>query len=435
MAFGLGDIKRPRMMHVLPLLAMALLAAACGGGSDGDKASGTATPTATAQAAAGGLSGDALYKALLSSVFQDSELPSGFSAPRVSDGGLEDDTKAFNPVGSVDIEVTGPSNFNIMSYLVFNSPADAKNHYDNGKTKDLGITGNFPVTGLPAPAKCLTGRDTSGADLAVSVCTVLIGNAEALGASIVEGSAKQGNNEHALALAKAAADHLINVRDNPQARQITRTPTRVPSPTATATRTATAAPPATTTRTATATVAPTRTATVAPTPTRSTGPATAQQLHDALLASEFAVADLPRGFSSPETSAGNAGSGPTTYKVIGQIDIDMGGPDAFNAILFLVYPTDADAKARYDDVATSTGFTMTGEFVPTGFTTPAKCLTTTTQSQGQTLGITYCITIVGNVEIQGISALTTNTTRGNNDNAAALAKSAITHLNKVKQGR
>jgi hypothetical protein len=267
----------------------------------------------------------------------------------------------------------------------------------------------------------------------VSFCVVLVGNAEALGASILEDNSKQGNNESALALAKAAADHLVNVRDNPQARQATRTPTR--APTTAPTRTATAAPSGTAVRTVTATAAPIRTATVAPTPTRATGPATAQQLFDALLDSEFAVSDLPRGFTSPETSEGNAGAGPESHKVLGQVDIDMDGPDAFDAILFLVYPTDADAKARFDDVATSSGFTRTGEFAPTGFTTPAKCLTATTQSQGQTLGITYCITIVGNVEIQGISALTTNAMRGNNDNASALAKAAITHLNKVKQGR
>jgi hypothetical protein len=429
--------RRSAVWKLTPLLALALLAA-CGGGSD-NKAS-TATPASTGATAAAttaaptsatALKPADLYRALLTAAFPDSALPKGFTNADVSEGTLEDDIKQYNPVGEVDVEVTGPDVVDFISFAVFNNDADAKSHFDKGKFQDLQVTGNFPAPDLPTPNKCLTGRSSDSSDqIGASFCIVLVGNVEVLGGSAVTDNTKQGKNENAIALADAAVKHLKEIQSNPQARQATRTPTRTATATAGATRTATVLPSATRTATAVATRAPSATA------TRSAGPTTPQALYDALLNADFADSELPAGgFSSPEVSDGNLGPGPKQHNAVGQVDVDMDGPDAFDAILTLIYPTDSDARGRFDDITFTGDFTQTGTAPTTGLPSPSKCLTASAKVTGQDHGFTYCIAIVGNVEVQGISAVKGTSGHGDNDNAAALVRAGVAHLNKVRQGR
>jgi serine/threonine protein kinase len=427
-----GTVAPPRR-NLLPLLAGAglglllvlgvALFVMARGGDGGDPALRGIDP--------GRLTPNDLLAALINTPFAAANVPAGFSSPNVSEGSPDSVDKKYNVKGSVNVTLTGDDDYDGISYTVFPTAADARKRFDDESFDDVKTTGRFSAAGIPYPTKCLTLTTTTrgeGGKLGASACIVLVGNVHVAGVTGENGDVPRANNERAITLTKAGLAHLRSVIADPQtrARTPTPTPTRSPSPSPTRTPTPTATP----TRTPTPTPTPTRTATPTVAP-----PLTAQDLYNLLLNTPFAAADLPAGFSSPQKSAGTFGPGPRAANAVGQVNVDMTGPDDVNGIVYIVYPTAADAQRRFNTIAPGEGTTFTGEFTPSGFTGQAKCITATSTSGTAQRGLTICVVIVDNVEVEGISLLSSNSQRGNNDNAVALARAAITHLQKVRAGR
>src|SRR5689334_14294990 len=185
---------------------------------------------------------------------------------------------------------------------------------------------------------------------------------------------------------------------------------------------------------------PTPLPTVSPRPSASASPvATAvsspQGLLQALLGTPFTAAELPPGFSSPQLQSSDPGDGPRQFRALGGAGIELRGPDTGDGILYIVYPTAADARGRFDRAGPTEGNTLTSTFTPAGFTAPARCLTGLTTSNGVRGGTTVCIVLVDNVEVWGISQVRGDAQRGNNDSAIALAQAGLFHLQRLTGGR
>jgi len=211
-------------------------------------------------------------------------------------------------------------------------------------------------------------------------------------------------------------------------------PGRSPSPSPTSSPTASPAPsrsPSPSTSPA-PNRSPSATPSATPRPSASARPTTPQALYQALLDAPVTASELPSGFSGPRVSPGDPGDGPNQFRAIGQVDIELRGPDAADAILYIVYPTVADARGRFDRAGPTGDSTLTGSFTPPGFSAPAKCLTGNSTVGGRRVGVTVCIALVENVEVWGISQSATDTQTGNDESAIALAQAGIAHLQRVK---
>jgi hypothetical protein len=412
---------------LLPICAA--LVVACGGGSRAEleklkEARATRSPTPPVTS----LSPEDLYNALLNTPFTESELPKGFTNPRVKKHDPDAEARQFNVVGQVDVDVDGPDDANAIGYLVFPTPADARNFHERGRFSGARVTGNFSASDIAFPSRCETLVPTgSGQSGAASLCRVLVGNVEVLGGSLVKSDTRKGNNDHAVALAKVGIEHLKAVIANPQVQaRATATPTATP------TRTATRTPGGTATATATRTATPaaTGTATPARTPTPvATVARTPQELYNALLNQPFLAGELPSRFTSPRVSAKDPPALAKSKQAIGQVDVDMNGPDTVNDITYIVFPTAADAKAYFEEPESV-------EIVlPTGFTFPAECGSTSVESGGRKFGYTGCFVLIDNVVLAGSSLVEGTSPRGNMDNALALARAGLAHLQKVQSTR
>lgn len=379
-------------------------------------------------------------------------LPPGFAYVSSSPGTLPSGPQQYHALGAAQVAVKGPDPSNGIFYFVYPTTADAKGRFDRAASgMDVKAPGKFTPTGFTNPARCFTGSGTSnGQKIGETECFVLIGNVEIGAYSDLTGDSPTGNNDNATALARAGVAHLQLIASAANA------PGGVGSllaPTAGATpNLGSLLAPSASPSLPRATVSPTPTLrpTVAPTPSPSPtprpsaspplssapAPTTPQALLDRLLNAPFNQSELPAGFAKPTVSKGSLNEGPKAFRAIGEADVDMLGPDPYNGIIYIVYPTEADARGNFQNIAPTSSVTGTGQFTPPGFTDPIKCLTGTGTIQGQNAGTTGCVLLTGNVEVQGLSVLTgANVTHGNNDNAVALVKAGLAHLQRVQGGR
>ena len=149
-----------------------------------------------------------------------------------------------------------------------------------------------------------------------------------------------------------------------------------------------------------------------------------QKLYRALLSARISASELPAGFSSPRTMNNAPGPNPKRHHVVGEVEIDLNGGQS--AIVYVVFPTKADALAAYADglreLKTTKGVTAVRSPVP-GVPSPSVAV----DASAQGLGITQVTLVSGNVEIA------TETARhggkhGDRAGTVALAKAALRHL-------
>lgn len=179
-------------------------------------------PAAPAQrtTAAPTVDGHSLYTALLNTAWQDSELPTGVSSPKVGISAANGREKSAHVIGDIEVDVTGPDAGDAILYEVFPTTKDAQDAWDNGKPhpdSDTKITGTTtpPNVGYPAVQAngSITGKNAFGATVTngASNCAALVDTVVVQGATVSVDNTDSGNVPLSCALLKAAIAHLTKV--------------------------------------------------------------------------------------------------------------------------------------------------------------------------------------------------------------------------------
>jgi hypothetical protein len=154
-----------------------------------------------------------------------------------------------------------------------------------------------------------------------------------------------------------------------------------------------------------------------------------QKLYQALLSTRMAVSELPAGFASPRSVKNSPGPNPRRHHVVGEVEIDLNGGQS--AIVYVVFPTRADALGAYNDgireLKTTKGVVSVRSPAP-GLSKPS--LTVDASVSG--LGITQVTLVSGNVEIAAETAVHGGN-HGDRVGTVRLAKAALRHLAAVER--
>ena len=168
-----------------------------------------------------------------------------------------------------------------------------------------------------------------------------------------------------------------------------------------------------------------------PTQAPPTRTATPPALYQALLTTAFSTNELPSGFANAQPAAGTPSNSEQQHGATGAVDVGLHGPDDIDLLYYTFFPSDDDAKALF---SAQEGAPDTK---PGGFGKPVGCSGgTVTTDGGQTIGITRCVVLVGNVTVTAVSGVTrTGASRGDDKATIALAKAGLQHLQKVQSGK
>jgi hypothetical protein len=167
---------------------------------------------------------------------------------------------------------------------------------------------------------------------------------------------------------------------------------------------------------------------------------TPQQLYTRLLSTAFADSELPSGFFSAKVSLTNPSSAAKKRHVVGEVEVDIDGPDAADAIVFYVFPNKADAL---DDLNNPQSPSGTKEHVMgrvPGYGANSQWIVgsvTGNNAFGKkvTNGITGLFALKRNVLVGAVTLSADNPDSGNMPGALALLRSALKHLAKVQSAK
>jgi hypothetical protein len=184
---------------------------------------GDVAPAAAAQTS---LSPDELYYRLLSTRFEDRELPAGFTIlPAYQSTATVVQTSPSLPgaIGGGLVTLRGPDLQNVIWYYVFGSEAEALDQFENGtfgrrttvpgpsddssQGQPVTITEVYEPDGFTVPASCVAGKTGYWG---WTSCRALAGMVLVVGYSkVMPGTgADRGNDAVAIALAQAGLGHL-----------------------------------------------------------------------------------------------------------------------------------------------------------------------------------------------------------------------------------
>ncbi|HEY7296233.1 MAG TPA: S8 family serine peptidase [Dehalococcoidia bacterium] len=154
-------------------------------------------------------------------------------------------------------------------------------------------------------------------------------------------------------------------------------------------------------------------------------------LYQQLLQATFNDNELPSGFSQAQPAAGTPSNAERQHGAAAAVDVGMHGPDDIDLLYYTFFPSNSDAKRLFDDQEGSP------DSKPGGFGKPAGCSGgTATTDSGQTIGVTRCVVLAGNVTVTAVSGVTRGgATRGNDKATVALAKAGLAHLQRVQKGK
>jgi hypothetical protein len=159
------------------------------------------------------------YDRLLTTAFEASELPDGFSAVEISAVAVSPTSRIaqHNAIGEVAIGLDGPDWYNRIAYYIFPTEGDARDDFAaSAPSEEVSFTrtGSFMPAGFAHPAICYTGTETilPRQPLGSTTCFVRVENVVAASLSVLENNPPAGDNEHAVALAGAAVAHLERVQ-------------------------------------------------------------------------------------------------------------------------------------------------------------------------------------------------------------------------------
>jgi hypothetical protein len=158
----------------------------------------------------------ALYRALLTTAYPDSQLPRGFSAAKLSAGQLTSTWTKRHLVGEVGVVVKGADPNDVIVYGVFATPSDARAAMDSANPPGaMDVRGTVPDYTLPSV--WLTGWEPGttapGKRGRVGVTDLIVDDGNVVFGSVTSSvtSTLSGNVAAALALAKSAWKHLRKV--------------------------------------------------------------------------------------------------------------------------------------------------------------------------------------------------------------------------------
>lgn len=195
-----------------------------------------------------------------------------------------------------------------------------------------------------------------------------------------------------------------------------------------------------------ATMAPTTPAshaTVAETPAAArtatpTGP-DAQALYTALLNVPWHGGELPSDVSSPKAGVSAPSDTAKSHHVVGEVEIDLTGPDASDAIAYGVFPTTKDAAGDWNNGKPTLGSDtkLTGTTTPPSMGYPATQINASISGENAfgkqvTNGGSVCVALVGLTLVEGVTTSVDNHDSGNVPLSCSLLKAAIAHLKAVE---
>jgi hypothetical protein len=159
-------------------------------------------------------------------------------------------------------------------------------------------------------------------------------------------------------------------------------------------------------------------------------------VYEHLLTTSFPDSQLPSGFSNARVGISTPGKPARSHHVVGEVEVDVDGPDVQDGIFYEVFPTRADARADLVD-AKPKGHT---HFVPGGVPGYSRATSamfagsiTGKNAFGQTVtdGITGVAVVKGNLLLGAVDLSGDNPDSGNIPAALHLLKAALRHLARV----
>lgn len=157
-------------------------------------------------------------------------------------------------------------------------------------------------------------------------------------------------------------------------------------------------------------------------------------VYEALLATPFNDSELPQGFTVNGVSEGDIDAVDEQFNAIGVVNVGIAGTATSpgNVIVYTIYPTEADAKGRYDKgLSGESTVQITSTFNPPGLS-PAQGINATFTQGSKKSGVSYCLARVGTANVWGVSLTDKDTTKGSPEAACNLAKAGIEHLRKIE---
>jgi hypothetical protein len=155
----------------------------------------------------------ALYIALVTTAYPDSQLPSGSSSAKVSVFTPSGRARKYHVVGDVYVTISGPDPDDGILYLVFANRANAARDFSgatpNGKGHKVG-----KVPGYSIPSAWFTGsiprKNAVGKSVTYGITAMTVQDGSVVVAATTDssGSMESGNVPAALALLKSALRHL-----------------------------------------------------------------------------------------------------------------------------------------------------------------------------------------------------------------------------------
>jgi hypothetical protein len=160
-----------------------------------------------------------------------------------------------------------------------------------------------------------------------------------------------------------------------------------------------------------------------------------QGLYTALLTTSYRDSELPSGFFTAKVSLSKPQSPAKSHHVVGEVEVDVNGPDPTDAILYAVFPSGHDATADLVFAKPKDGGRLIGK-VP-AYKIPSALFAGTLSGKnafGQSVknGITAAAVVKGSVLVAAITTSSDNPDSGNVPAALALLRSGLRHLSRVE---
>jgi hypothetical protein len=155
-----------------------------------------------------------------------------------------------------------------------------------------------------------------------------------------------------------------------------------------------------------------------------------QALYTNLLKQPYPNSALPSGYHSAEVSKTAASKLSVSHHVIGDIAVEVIGPDVTQGLVYYVFPTAADAKSDFDHPERTQGQHLAGKIAgyPESFVITGGITGKNAAGKTVTNGITGDAILSGTVIVASFTLSDTKTKEGNGPGSLALVKSGLKHL-------
>ena len=159
-----------------------------------------------------------LYTALLTTAYADAELPSGFTAAKVSRLTPRNQGRRFHVLGEVQVSVHGPDATDGIFYVVFPNATDARGNLARAKVSGAlhlvsGRVPTYPTLPGHVYAGRISGKTVQGGKVSDGVTLVVVAKHNVLVEAFTASadSTDRGNLPAALLILKSAMHHLAIV--------------------------------------------------------------------------------------------------------------------------------------------------------------------------------------------------------------------------------